>query len=95
MEDDFDKHIDSVLNFSLVRVVYEWALGKDFIDVCQFTDAQEGSIVRTILRLENLLRAVKSSAKLIGNMQLHYKVEKCCESIKRDIVFAQSLYLDN
>ena len=78
-----------------MRVVYEWTLGKDFIDCMQFTDAQEGSIVRCINRLENGLRSVKSAAKLIGNMHLFDKIEKCSEAIKRDIIFAQSLYLDN
>jgi ATP-dependent RNA helicase DOB1 len=53
-------------------------------------------------RLEELLRQLVSAAKAIGNTELEQKFEQCeffianclgITSIKRDIVFANSLYL--
>ena len=40
--------MDSLLNFSMARAIYEWASGSDFLDVMEHTHAQEGTVVRTI-----------------------------------------------
>ncbi len=42
------------------QVVYEWARGTPFQDICQLTDVMEGSIVRAIVRLEETCRCVFS-----------------------------------
>ena len=44
-------------------------------------------------RLEELLRQLASAAKAIGNADLEAKFTQGIELIKRDIVFAASLYL--
>lgn len=71
-----------------------WAKGQSFVDVCLRTDIEEGSIVRTIQRLENLMRGVVNAYKVMGNHKMVEKVEKACHQIKKDIVFAESLYFD-
>ena len=68
--DDEEQYLDEKINFALTKVVYEWACQKDFAEICQLTDAQEGSIVRTILRLDILLRDLKSACKVMGNMHI-------------------------
>ncbi|CAK8673080.1 unnamed protein product [Clavelina lepadiformis] len=83
----------SVLKFGLVEVVYEWAKGTSFKDITNLTDVQEGMIVRTIQRLNELCRDVRNAARVIGDPVLYSKMEKCSELIKRDIVFAASLYI--
>ena len=50
-------------------------------------------MVRTIMRLNQLLVNVKSVCRIIGNHELEGKVAIAIDSIKRDIVFCQSLYL--
>ncbi|KRX03094.1 P-loop containing nucleoside triphosphate hydrolase [Pseudocohnilembus persalinus] len=92
--DVHDYIFDNVLNFSMARTIYEWTSGRDFIEIMEISDAQEGNIIRTILRLENLLKNFKSAAKIIGHMPLSHKIEICQEVIKRDIVFTQSLYYE-
>ena len=47
--------------------MYEWANQKTFAEICELTDAQEGSIVRTILRLDGLLKNTKNACRLMGN----------------------------
>lgn len=93
-KEDTEKIVINKLNFSLVKVVYEWALQRDFLEICKLTEAQEGSIVKTIQRLEILLRDVRSAARIMGNMIFFKKLEQSSVLIKRDIVFASSLYLE-
>jgi ATP-dependent RNA helicase DOB1 len=44
-------------------------------------------------RLEELLRQLVQAAKVIGNTELEAKFAEGITRIKRDIVFAASLYL--
>ncbi len=81
------------LKMGLVHVVYEWACGVPFSSICELTDVQEGSIVRCITRLDELCREVRNCARVVGNPTLYRKMEAASEAIKRDIVFASSLYV--
>ena len=81
------------LKFGLVEVVYEWAKGTPFADICELTDVPEGMIVRTIVRLDETCREFKNSAAIMGNSALCKKMEIASNAIKRDIVFAASLYI--
>lgn len=52
-----------------------------------------GGIIRCMRRLEELLRQMSMAAKVIGNKELEEKFNEGVKLIKRDIVFAASLYL--
>ena len=88
-----EEHIMSTCNFHLAETVYKWAIGFDFNEARTDTKAPEGTIVRAIMRLSQLLANAKSVCRIIGNSELEQKIEIAIESIKRDIVFCQSLYL--
>ncbi|EGE78656.1 hypothetical protein RJZ56_000746 [Blastomyces dermatitidis] len=79
--------------FSLVEVVYEWARGMSFNRITDLTDVMEGTIVRVITRLDETCREVKSAAKLVGDPTLYSKMQQAQELIKRDVIFAASLYM--
>lgn len=81
------------LKFGLVEVVYEWAKGTPFADICDLTDIPEGLIVRTIVRLDETCREFRNAAAIMGNSALYKKMEVASNLIKRDIVFAASLYI--
>ena len=81
------------LNFGLAKVVYEWARGTAFSQITQMTETQEGSIVRTITRLDELCKDFRNAARVIGNPSLYRKMEAASLCIKRDIIFAASLYI--
>ena len=87
------EYCENSLKFGLVHVVYEWALGVPFSNICELTLAQEGSIVRCITRLDELCREVRNCARVVGNPTLYRKMEVASTAIKRDIVFASSLYV--
>ena len=76
-----------------MEAVYAWCKGAKFVQVQQLTDAYEGTTIRTLRRLEELIRQITVAAKAIGNQELEAKFEKGSELIKRDIVFCSSLYL--
>ncbi|XP_077944178.1 exosome RNA helicase MTR4 [Gasterosteus aculeatus] len=77
----------------LMDVVFAWANGATFAQICKMTDVFEGSIIRCMRRLEEVLRQMCSAAKAIGNTELENKFSEGITKIKRDIVFAASLYL--
>uniref|UniRef100_T1IQX5 Helicase SKI2W n=1 Tax=Strigamia maritima TaxID=126957 RepID=T1IQX5_STRMM len=79
-------------DFCLANVVYEWASARPFSEICEMTDVQEGIIVRTIQRLDEILKDLKKVAHVIGNPNLEHKMEEVSNLIRRDIVFAASLY---
>ncbi|KAI5454433.1 Antiviral helicase ski2 [Naganishia albida] len=76
----------------LVEVVYEWAKGMPFDQITDLTDVPEGTIVRCITRLDETCREVRDAARVIGDRDLFEKMEEAQALIKRDIVFAASLY---
>ena len=52
-----------------------------------------GSIIRSMRRLEELLRQMAQASKNMGNAELETKFSESIKLLKRDIVFATSLYL--
>ncbi|XP_071490338.1 exosome RNA helicase MTR4-like [Diadema antillarum] len=91
---DIDEE-DYVMSFksTLMEVVYAWASGSSFSQICKMTDTFEGSIIRCMRRLEELIKEMCHAAKAIGNTELENKFAEGIVKIKRDIVFAASLYL--
>jgi ATP-dependent RNA helicase DOB1 len=89
---DPDEYADS-FNPDMIEVLYAWTLGAKFVDVIKLTDIFEGSIIRAIRRLDEMLRQLASAAHVMGEFDLKAKFEECSKLIRRDIVFAASLYL--
>jgi ATP-dependent RNA helicase DOB1 len=83
----------SAFNPGMMEVCAAWATGARFIDVCAMTDIFEGSLIRNIRRLEELLRQLASAALAIGNNELKALFEQGADQIRRGVVFAASLYI--
>ncbi|KAL0218706.1 hypothetical protein P9112_004359 [Eukaryota sp. TZLM1-RC] len=90
---DAKTFVSQKLSWSLMDVVYHWANGESFESIVQFTDIPEGTIVRSILRLDETCRDVRNAAFVIGDRTLSLLMEEVSRAIRRDIVFAASLYL--
>ncbi|KAK6820006.1 rRNA-processing arch domain protein [Aspergillus parasiticus SU-1] len=80
-------------HWELMEVIYEWANGKSFVDICKMTDVYEGSLIRVFRRLEECLRQMAQASKVMGSEELESKFETALTKVRRDIVAAQSLYL--
>lgn len=61
----------------------------------ELTEIQEGIIVRCIQQLNETIMDVRDAAKYVGNPELQTKMEEASAAIKRDIVFAASLYTND
>lgn len=77
----------------IMEAVYAWAKGSKFYEIMEITQVFEGSLIRAIRRLEEVLQQLILAAKSIGETDLESKFEEAVLKIKRDIVFAASLYL--
>jgi len=82
-------------NPALVDVSYSWSNGSKFADVCKLADNSifEGSIIRSMRRLDELLRQLSSASAAIGNIELKNKFDEGSTKIRRGVVFAASLYM--
>ena len=86
------KYIES-FGFGLMDIVLAWSEGSKFNQITKMTKVYEGTIIRCLKRLDELLSELIICSNLIGNEKLSKSLEKCKSSIKRDIVFNSSLYL--
>lgn len=57
------------------------------------TDIFEGSLVRATRRLDELMGQLAAAAAAVGDMALAAKIREAGETIRRDIMFAASLYI--
>nr|CAD7458150.1 unnamed protein product [Timema tahoe] len=92
MDMDEETYVSQFKPF-LMDVVHAWCHGITFLELCKMTDIFEGSIIRCFRRLEEVLRQLCQAAKTMGNAELDAKFSECIKLIKRDIIFAASLYL--
>jgi antiviral helicase SKI2 len=53
----------------------------------------QGSIVRTVVRLDETCRQFRDAARVMGDTQLWAQMDAASSAIKRDVVFAASLYV--
>ncbi|SOV04196.1 probable MTR4 - involved in nucleocytoplasmic transport of mRNA [Ustilago sp. UG-2017a] len=79
----------------LMDLVMQWCNGAKFAEICKLTDVFEGSIIRCMRRLQELIRQLVQAAKAIGNEGLAEKFEKTLAMLEREgsIIFSPSLYL--
>ncbi|KAK4343922.1 hypothetical protein RND71_037016 [Anisodus tanguticus] len=69
------------------------AEGASFAEVIQMTDIFEGSIIRLARRLDEFLNQLKAAAHAVGETDLENKFGAASDSLRRGIMFANSLYL--
>jgi ATP-dependent RNA helicase DOB1 len=77
----------------MMEITFEWCNGASFSDICKMTEIYEGTIIRCFRRLDELIKELINAAKVIGNKQIVQRLEEINKSMRRDIVFAASLYL--
>jgi ATP-dependent RNA helicase DOB1 len=96
LRDDVD---DYVAGFSgeLMTLVAAWAGGARFSDLLAARGPHnalfEGSVVRAIRRIEELLRQLAAGAAGVGEAALAATCTAAAAALKRDIVFSASLFL--
>ncbi|GIL80546.1 hypothetical protein Vretimale_16031 [Volvox reticuliferus] len=89
---DPDAYVESFTP-ALMDVMYSWSKGATFAQVCDMTDIFEGSLVRATRRLDELLGQLANAAAAVGDHALAKKISDANSTIRRDIMFAASLYI--
>ena len=89
-----DDFVERNVNPILCQTVFDWASCLSFKQIMEYTPVAEGIVVRVINRVGESLRDLSNAAKLIGCMSLSEKFSTAEELIKRDIIFASSLYFE-
>ncbi|KAL8443518.1 hypothetical protein Emag_005878 [Eimeria magna] len=84
-----------VSNFkhALVSLTFGWASGEPFASLIRSTSLYEGTVIRCMRRLEELLRQLACASRAIGNNELEAKCVAAIRQLRRGIVFSSSLYL--
>ncbi|KAG0464168.1 hypothetical protein HPP92_020237 [Vanilla planifolia] len=88
-----EEYVESTVRPYLMDVIYCWSKGATFAEVIEMTDIFEGSIIRQARRLSEFLNQLKDAAHAVGEVNLEKKFEEGGESLRRGIMFANSLYL--
>ncbi|XP_057250725.1 DExH-box ATP-dependent RNA helicase DExH10-like [Beta vulgaris subsp. vulgaris] len=65
----------------------------NFFEVIQMTDIFEGSIIRLARRLDEFLNQLKAAVSAVGEANLENMYAEASASLRRSIMFANSLYL--
>ncbi len=75
------------------ELVFSWARGTSFAELMRSTKVFEGSVIRALRREEELLRQLGAGAAGVGEAALGAKFEAAAALLRRDVVFAASLFL--
>ncbi len=73
-------------------IVCGWCEGKSFAELCEKSSMFEGSIIRCMRRLFELVHQLELAAQSIGNEELEQKMTATRLALHRGVVFAASLY---
>jgi ATP-dependent RNA helicase DOB1 len=93
MPADVDEYVAS-FKPELMEVVLAWCGGATFAHIMKLAGKVfEGSLVRAFRRLDELLRQLAAALRAVGDVELAARVEEAIEKIKRDVIFAASLFL--
>ncbi|ESQ49105.1 hypothetical protein EUTSA_v10019987mg [Eutrema salsugineum] len=93
LEIDVEEYVESTIRPFLMDVIYSWSTGSSFAEIMEMTDIFEGSIVRSARRLDEFLNQLRAAAEAVGESSLESKFAAASESLRRGIMFANSLYL--
>lgn len=93
---DFDEEeLMSKLNPNMFQVILMWYEGKSFMEITKATELYEGSLIRNIKRLYELVKQLIECADVIGNKDLKEKLKEGSSKIYRGIAFSASLYIED
>jgi len=82
------------LYLSFIGPAYDWASGKSIYEIYQsYEEIYEGTFIRNILRIKNIVDNLKNIAEIINNSLLLKKLENLESILIRDQVISESLYI--
>ncbi|ORX86527.1 antiviral helicase [Anaeromyces robustus] len=92
LEIDEEKYIESFRK-NLINAMYAWGSGEPFANICKLSELYEGSIIKVIKSIDELLQQLVKAAHVINNIELENKFKEAIKQNHRGIAFSASLYL--
>jgi len=91
---NIDIGTDWNLYLSFIGPAYDWAMGKSIYEIySMYEDIYEGTFIRNILRINNIIENIKNIASMLNNSILLKKLENLDSILIRDQVTTESLYI--
>ena len=82
------------LYLSFIGPAYDWANGKSIYEIySKYENIYEGTFIRNILRINNIIENVKNICVMVNNSDLLKKLEDIEKMLIRDQVTTESLYI--
>ena len=82
------------LYLSFVGPALDWAMGKSIFEIyAKYEDVYEGTFIRNILRINNIVENVKNIGEMLNKPELIKKLENINSILVRDQVTTESLYI--
>lgn len=72
------------LDFTMAPIAYFWSQGGDFNEIFDYTNMEEGDVIRTLRRVIDILRQVNTAITDLPGLTA--KVRSCIKLLKRSIV---------
>uniref|UniRef100_A0A8C9H257 ATP-dependent RNA helicase Ski2/MTR4 C-terminal domain-containing protein n=1 Tax=Piliocolobus tephrosceles TaxID=591936 RepID=A0A8C9H257_9PRIM len=77
----------------IMPIVLLWARGRSFMDIMKDSEIYEGSIIRTLRRLDEIIRQMIMAFRGINNNEMCEILIEASKKLRRGIPFSPSLYL--
>ena len=95
---EYSKRIDIGTDWNLylsfIGPAYDWAQGNTIYEIkAKYSDIYEGTFIRNILRIHNMIENLKNIAATINNSDLLKLLENLEPILLRDQVTTDSLYI--
>ena len=82
------------LYLSFIGPAYDWANGESIFEIYKkYEDVYEGTFIRNILRINNIVDNIKNIGEMVNKPELLKKLENIESIMIRDQVTTESLYI--
>eukprot|EP00756_Hemistasia_phaeocysticola_P013491 Hpha_TRINITY_DN15283_c0_g2::TRINITY_DN15283_c0_g2_i1::g.68153::m.68153/K12598/MTR4, SKIV2L2; ATP-dependent RNA helicase DOB1 len=78
---------------AMLKLTDMWMKGAKFAEITKDSEMYEGTIIRMMRQLEETLRQIAAATRVIGDEDLYTRFMQAIQLMRRDIVFANSLYI--
>ena len=81
------------MTFEFSRAMKNWMEGKNFLEVLDATELEEGKLYNLIMRIFLMLEEISNFYSTLGNVEQSKRILEIKEKLMRGIMAMQSLYL--
>jgi antiviral helicase SKI2 len=93
-ENDFEENkYNRRMTFEYSEAMRSWMAGKDFLEILNLTELEEGKLYNLIMRIFLMLEEISNFYSVLGNVEQSKRFSELKAKLMRGIMAIQSLYL--